>query len=171
MSLLGIELTIFATLGGLFGGWIDDRLGSRNALLISIGGTTFFFALSLMQAPDRIFWFWHADAQALLPIPFFNTWPKILYLVLGDLMAVCIVAGYANSRSMMARLAPPEKMTEFFGLMSLSGSAATFLAPFSVSWMTYWTHSQLGGVLAIVPFLAAGFIWMFWVKEERATAV
>jgi UMF1 family MFS transporter len=171
MSLLGIELTIFATLGGLFGGWIDDRLGSRNALLISIGGTTVFFALSLMQAPDRIFWFWHADAQALLPIPFFNTWPKILYLVLSDLMAVCIVAGYANSRSMMARMAPPEKMTEFFGLMSLSGSAATFLAPFSVSWMTYWTHSQLGGVLAIVPFLAAGFIWMFWVKEERATAV
>ncbi len=170
MVLFGIEITIFAALGGLIGGWIDDRIGSRNALFFSIGGTTLFFALSLLQSPDRIFWFWQAPRD-VLPLPFFNTWPEVLFIVLGDLMAICIVAGYANSRTMMARLAPPEKMTEFFGLMSLSGTAATFLAPLSVSWMTWWTGSQRGGMIAIVALLAAGFLWLFKVKEERASAV
>ncbi len=173
MTVMGMELTIFATLGGLFGGWIDDRLGSRNALFISIGGTALFFASALMQAPDRIFWFWHIDphAPAALPLPFFNTWPEFSYLVLSDMMALCIVAGYANSRSMMARLAPPEKMTEFFGLMSLSGTATTFFAPIAVSWMTYWTQSQRGGMIAIVAMLLGGLLWMVKVKEVRAIAV
>jgi len=173
MSVFGIELTVFAALGGLFGGWIDDRIGSRNALFISIGGTALFFALALMQAPDRIFWFWHIDpgASAALPVPFFNTWPKLLYLLLSDAMALCIVAGYANSRSMMARLAPTEKMTEFFGLMSLSGTATTFFAPIAVTWMTIWTHSQRGGMVAIVAMLVGGLLWMLKVKEVRAVAV
>ena len=60
-------------------------------------------------------------------------------------------------------------MTEFFGLMSLSGSAATFLAPIAVTWATWWTQSQRGGMVAVAAFLFAGLIWMFKVKEERAT--
>ena len=84
---------------------------------------------------------------------------------------MCVVAGYANSRTMMARIAPQEKMTEFFGLMSLSGTAATFFAPVIVTLMTKWTHSQRGGMIVVAVFLGAGFIWMFKVKEERATAI
>jgi MFS transporter, UMF1 family len=169
MTAFGIEVSIFAALGGLFGGWIDDKLGSRNALFISIGGTTLFFTLGLTMAPDRIFWFWHTSAHEIFSLPFFNTWPQLLFLILTDLMALCVVAGYANSRTMMARLAPPEKMTEFFGLMSLSGTAATFLAPLSNDLMTRWTHSQRGGMIAIAVLLALGFVWLFKVKEERAT--
>lgn len=170
MTAYGIVICVFAALGGLIGGWLDDRLGSRKALFLSIGGTTLFFALSLTMAPDRIFWFWQSPALTApaLPIPFFNTWPKFLYLACTNLVAVSIVAGYANSRTMMARLAPPEKMTEFFGLMSLSGTAATFLAPVTVALMTRWTHSQRGGMIAIVALLAAGLLWMVKVKEERA---
>jgi MFS-type transporter involved in bile tolerance (Atg22 family) len=54
--------------------------------------------------------------------------------------------------------------------MSLSGTAATFLAPVTVSLMTAWTHSQRGGMVAIVALLAAGWIWMLFVKEERSDA-
>lgn len=168
MTLFGINVSIFAALGGLLGGWLDDRLGSRRALFISIGGTTLFFALTLTMAPDRIFWFWHVAAKPVVPLPFFSTGPELLYVVFADAMAMCIVAGYASSRTMMARLAPPEKMTEFFGLMSLSGSATTFLAPISVTWMTYWTHSQRGGMVAIVVLLALGLAWLTVVREERA---
>jgi UMF1 family MFS transporter len=61
-------------------------------------------------------------------------------------------------------------MTEFFGLMSLSGTAATFLAPASVNLVTGWTHSQRGGLIAIVVLLILGWFWMLIVREERATA-
>ncbi len=172
MTFYGIVLIFFATLGGFVGGWLDDRLGSKSALLISIGGTTFCFALALTMSPDRIFWFIPYDLHAapVLPVRFFQTWPQIIYMVLSSGIALFIVAGYANSRTMMARIAPIEKMTEFFGLMSLSGTATTFFAPVSVSLMTRWTHSQRGGMVAIVALLALGWVWMFWVKEERATA-
>jgi MFS transporter, UMF1 family len=171
MAAFGIEICIFAALGGLVGGWLDDRFGSKTALLISIGGCTLFFTTGLTMAPDRILWFWHSAelARPTLPLPIFNTWPRLLYLILGNLNAMCVVAGYANSRTMMARIAPQAKMTEFFGLMSLSGTAATFLAPVAVTLLTTWTHSQRGGMIAIAVLLGAGFVWMFKVKEERAT--
>jgi MFS transporter, UMF1 family len=173
MTIFGMELSVFATLGGFFGGWLDNRLGSKRALLISIGGTALSFALALTMAPDRLFWFFPVDIHAapVLPIPFLNTWPQVCFTMLTDLTALCIVAGYANTRTMMARIAPIEKMTEFFGLMSLSGTATTFFAPLIVAWMTWWTHSQLGGMLGIVFLLVIGWLWMFKVKEERAVAV
>ena len=34
---------------------------------------------------------------------------------------------------MLARIAPPERMTEFFGIYSLSGMSTTFMAPLAVS--------------------------------------
>lgn len=173
LTIYGMEMCVFATLGGFFGGWLDGKLGSKRALLVSIGGTALSFGLSLTMAPDRLFWFMPVDihAAAVLPIPFLNTWPQIVFTMMTDLTALCIVAGYANSRTMMARIAPVEKMTEFFGLMSLSGTATAFLAPLLVAWMTAWTDSQRGGMTAVVLLLAIGWGWLFLVKEERATVV
>ena len=54
---------------------------------------------------------------------------------------------------------------------SLSGTAATFLAPVTVSWMTWWTHSQRGGMVAVVALLVAGWLWLLlFVREERVEA-
>ena len=39
MMLYGIELSIFAVFGGFFGGWLDNHLGSKRAIFVSIGGT------------------------------------------------------------------------------------------------------------------------------------
>jgi UMF1 family MFS transporter len=165
-------IVFFGMLGGFFGGWLDDRFGSKAALLITVGGTALSFALTLTMGPDRIFWFIVVDPHApeVLPIPFFSTWPQLVYAVLSCLNALFVVGAYANNRTMLARIAPIEKMTEFFGLMSLSGTAATFIAPMSVSLLTAWTHSQRGGMVAIVVLLALGWVWMLRVREERTQA-
>jgi len=160
MVLFGIVQVFFGMLGGFFGGWLDDRMGSKRALLVSIGGTALCFGTSLTMGPDRIFWF----------IPAHGALPLALYTILSCMNAVFVVAGYANNRTMLARIAPIAKMTEFFGLMSLSGTAATFLAPVSVAFLTRATHSQRGGMVAVVLLLLAGWVWMFFVKEERAEA-
>jgi UMF1 family MFS transporter len=173
MSVYGIILIFFATLGGFLGGWLDTQFGSKRALLVSIGGTALTFSLSLTMGPDRILWFIPYDVRThpVLPFALFATWPQLVFLVLSCGNALFIVAGYANTRTMMARIAPLEKMTEFFGLMSLSGTATTFFAPVSVALLTGWTHSQRGGMVAIAGLLVFGWLWMFVVKEERATAV
>jgi UMF1 family MFS transporter len=173
MMVYGLELSVFAVLGGFFGGWLDNRFGSKRALFVSIGGTLVFFAVSLTMAPDRILWFIPYDVHAphIDALPFFNTWPQVIYLMIVNGVAVFITAGYANARTMMARLAPPEKMTEFFGLMSLSGTATTFLANLSIDLLTTLTRSFRVGLMGILGFLALGLVLMVFVKEERAVAV
>jgi UMF1 family MFS transporter len=80
---------------------------------------------------------------------------------------VCLVATYANSRAMLARIAPPEHMTEFFGLYALSGEATGFLAPIAVAFATRESGSQQWGMAAIVVFLAVGFVGLFFVREGK----
>ena len=173
MIVYGLELSVFAVIGGFFGGWLDNRFGSKRALFVSVGGTLVFFIFGLTMAPNRILWFVPYDVHAapINGLPFFNTWPEVIYLMTVNGVAVFITAGYANARTMMARLAPPEKMTEFFGLMSLSGTSTTFLANVSVTFMTAWTASQRGGMVAITLFLIGGLIWLAFVNEERADAI
>jgi len=172
MLVYGIELSIFAVLGGFVGGWLDNGLGSKRAIFVSIGGTTIFGLLSLTMGPDRIFWFipYDVDAPHVWSLPFFNTWPEIIFLLIVNFIAVLITAGYANSRTMLARIAPPEKMTEFFGLYSLSGTSTTFLATGFVSLLTALSHNQRIGLLGETVFLCIGLALMFFVREQRATA-
>jgi UMF1 family MFS transporter len=173
MLAYGIELSVFAVIGGFFAGWLDNRFGSKRALYVSVGGTAVFFTASLSMGPDRILWFipYSAHAPHVWSLPFFNTWPEIIFLMIVNGVAVCITAGYANARTMLARIAPVEKMTEFFGLMSLSGTSTTFLANFTVTIMTAWTQSQRGGMVMVLAFLIVGLAWLSVVKEERALAV
>jgi UMF1 family MFS transporter len=172
LLIYGIELSIFAVIGGFFGGWLDNRVGSKRAIFVSIGGTTIAGLVSLTIAPDRILWFipWDVHAAKVWSIPFFNTWPEIIFLGIVNFTAVLITAGYANSRTMLARIAPVEKMTEFFGLYSLSGTSTTFLATGFVGWLTAVSHSQRVGLLGETLFLAVGLVLLFFVREERATA-
>jgi UMF1 family MFS transporter len=172
MMLYGIELSIFAVIGGFLGGWLDDHLGSKRAIFVSIGGTALAGLASLTMAPDRIFWFIPYDIHAgpVWSLPFFRTWPELIFLGVVDFTAVLITAGYANSRTMLARIAPTEKITEFFGLYQLSGTSTTFLATGFVGWLTAVSHSQRIGLLGETVFLAIGLILMFFVREERTSA-
>ena len=45
------------------------------------------------------------------------------------------------------------------------------MATLSVGWLTAYTNSQRGGMLAIMVFLVIGLIGLIFVKEERATAI
>jgi len=173
MLVYGIELSIFAVAGGFFGGWLDNFFGSKRAIFISIGGTALFGLLSLTMAPDRILWFIPYDLHAphVWSLPFFNTWPEIIFLGIVNFIAVLITAGYANSRTMLARIAPPEKMAEFFGLYSLSGQSTSFLATGLVTWLTLASHNQRIGLLGETVFLTIGLALMFFVKEQRTAAV
>jgi UMF1 family MFS transporter len=172
LTAYGVELSIFAVAGGFIGGWLDNAFGSKRAIFISIGGTTLAGLVSLSMGPDRIFWFIAIDPHAakLWSVPFFNTVPEFLYLMAVNFIAVLITAGYANSRTMLARIAPVERMTEFFGLYSLSGQSTSFLATGFISWLTLISHSQRIGLLGETLFLSIGLILMFFVREERAHA-
>lgn len=173
MLVYGVILSVFATFGGVFGGWLDTTFGSQKGILISVAGTMIGLVLSLSMRPDTILFFIPYDTS-LPPVhglPFFKSWPEIIYVIIVIIIAIFITASYANSRTMLARIAPASKMTEFFGLYALSGTATAFLAPFVVARATEWSQSQSIGLASVLVLLAIGFVMMLFVKNERAAAV
>ncbi len=168
-AVYGIVLSVFAALGGFLGGRLADRIGTKRALLLSVGGTILAALLLLGFAPDRLFFVIPYDAGTpVAALPIFRTAPELFYIASAMLVAVCLVASYANSRAMLARIAPEAKMTEFFGLYALSGEATAFAAPIVVALATSLSGSQQWGLGAIIVFLCVGFLVLTFVREERA---
>ncbi len=83
--LFGIALNVTAGLGALAGAWIDDWLGAKRTLVISIAGLLVAGAGAVLAPSEP--WFWAA----------------------GLLLGVFVGPTQSASRSMMARLAPPER--------------------------------------------------------------
>ncbi|MDX2221221.1 MAG: MFS transporter [Rhodospirillaceae bacterium] len=138
---LGIALNVSAGLGAAAFGWIDDRVGSKRtiqAALVAIIG----LGCVVLAAPDKT-WFW---AGALALSAFF-----------GPVQAA--------SRTLMARLSPPDARGEMFGLFAVTGKAISFLGPLAVGWATAASGSQRWGLATVMIFFVAGFWLLRGVKE------
>ena len=174
MLVFAIILTPFSISGGLLGGRIDDWLGSRRAIQISIGGTALFLVGAATTSPSRLFGLIPYDSVAAGPVwssPYFSTLPELVYLIMFMLMAFSITAAFTSSRSMMARIAPVSMMSQFFGLYALSGSATAFLGHGTVTFFTRISNSQAVGFVSVVILLCLGLFLLHWVREERAADI
>lgn len=169
MAIYGIWATFFAAFGAFAGGWVDQRYGSKKTLLVSLVLALLSFVGLVSIDHDHIFFFLHIDvvdgAKA------FSTVPQQAFF--GVIAFFALMAGptIASSRTMLARIAPVEMMTEFFGLYSLAGKATTFVAPLLIGVVTEITGSQRLGLSVVVPLIIVGIIMLIFVKEERATAI
>ena len=74
------------------------------------------------------------------------------------------------SRSMFARLAPPEKAGEMFGFYNMFGRFAAIIGPLLTGVVALVLDSQRLGVLAILLLLIAGFVLLTRVKEGQTAA-
>lgn len=163
----GILLSIFGVLGGFFGAWLDDVMGPRDAVRLSISGALVCIVGQLGTAHDRILFFWPYDPAAHAPLwngPVFTHLPDLIYLGIGFGVAVFVVAHYASSRTLLTRLAPPDKLPSFFGLYALSGTVTVWIGSLLVSIFTALIGTQQGGFIPIAGLLLMGLIGMFFVK-------
>jgi UMF1 family MFS transporter len=139
----GILLNISAGLGAVAFAWIDDYLGAKPTILISL------LAIILLGA-------------GILAVQ-----DKTWFYGLGILIGIFLGPAQAASRSLMARLAPADMRGEFFGLLSLSGRMTAFLGAPLVGWVTYLTDSQRIGMAMVLPFLIIGAAILLTVKPLR----
>ena len=91
-----------------------------------------------------------------------------VYLALGALIGALAGPLQSASRSMMARIAPAGRATEFFGLYALSGKVTSFAGPLAVGALTAISASQRVGISVLVAFFAVGGGLLFGVRPERA---
>src|SRR5258706_11120044 len=74
----GILLSVFAALGGLLGGFLADRIGTKRTLQLSIGVMIAAALLSLGFAPDRLFFVIpYAAGTPVAALPGVRTAPEL----------------------------------------------------------------------------------------------
>ncbi|MDP7539660.1 MAG: MFS transporter, partial [Alphaproteobacteria bacterium] len=139
----GIALNVTAGLGAFGLAWVDDWIGARRTLILSLTaliGT----GAAILLIEDKT-WFW----------------------ILGLIIGVFMGPTQSASRSLMARLSPPNLTTEMFGLFAMTGKATAFLGPWLVGMITLAANSQRIGMSVILVFLVLGLAILLGVREPR----
>jgi len=147
----GAAANIVAGLATMGFGMLDDRIGPKRVILISLGSLVVLGVLIFVLHDGGATVFW----------------------VLGLLMTVFVGPAQAASRSFLARLIPEGKGGEIFGLYATTGRVVSFLSPAAFGLfialgavVTGADNTQYWGILGIVLILAAGFAVMLPVKEH-----
>ena len=136
-----IALNVTAGLGAMSFAWIDDLLGAKFTIVFSVAALAILGSAILLV--HDVTWFW----------------------ILGMALGIFIGPTQSASRSMMARLAPPELTGEMFGLFALSGRVTAFLGPLLVGAVALAADSQRLGMAVIIVFLAIGLVLMLPLRE------
>ncbi len=87
-----------------------------------------------------------------------------VYLLFGIFIGLAAGPIQASSRTLLARLSPPEKTTEFFGFYSFSGKITAFAAPLAIGLVTALSDSQRIGISASLLFLLTGLLLLLRVR-------
>lgn len=144
LVIFAILLNVMAAFGAAALSFIDDWIGAKPTILISLGGLVLTGA-PLLLVSDKT-WFWGLAA--------------VLGLFIGPAQAA--------GRSMLARLSPPDMVAEMFGLYNLTGKAVSFLGPLLFGLATEWFDSARAGMTTVLLFFIAGFGCMLLVRESAA---
>ncbi len=166
IGVFGILLTVTGTFGAWIGGRVDDAIGGKAVVLGSIACLLLACVGILSLAPDRILFVIEA-APATPGDGLFGSLPEKVYLGLGLLIGLVAGPLQASSRSLMARLAPPERVGEFFGLFALSGKVTSFLGPTLVALATSVFASQRAGLAVLILFFLTGGALLAGVRIQR----
>jgi UMF1 family MFS transporter len=164
LGIFGIVLTLIGAFGALIGGVLDDRFSAKAVILTAL------FILLIgafgILSVDKTSVFYFVEVAPKVPgsAPFSSIGERV-FLAFAMVVGLVSAPVQASSRSLLARLAPPEKITQFFGLFAFSGKVTAFLAPFLIATITDVTDSQRLGMSVIALFLVTGMLLMLPVRS------
>jgi UMF1 family MFS transporter len=169
IGVFGILITIAASAGALTGGWLDDKFGSKKVVLVALAILIMMSVAILSVDRDTVFFVFPAE-PAVRGAGLFTSLPEQLYVVFGAIIGIAAGPLQASSRTLLARLAPPEQIGEFYGLFALSGKLTSFAGPLAVASVTAATASQKAGISVLVGFFAVGAVLLTLVRVSGGSA-
>ena len=140
---MAIGLNVFAGLGALIFGFVDDKIGGKKTILISI--VLLIVGTIIGTQVSTVGGFWVAAA--------------IIGLMMGP--------NQAASRSLLSKLVPDEKQAEFFGLYSFSGKVSSLLGPLVYGSVVARTGDHKLAMMSIISFFIVGGIILLFVREKE----
>jgi len=166
LGIFGILLSVTATFGAWIGGYLDDRLGSKRVIQISLILLTVSTIGVLSISKNGWLFVIESTPRQVGDAPF-STISEFVFLGFGAIIGIAAGPLQAASRTMLIALSPPEKMTQFFGLYALSGKVTSFAGPIIVGLLTAISNSQRIGISVLVVFFAVGFAILQPVRAAR----
>ena len=143
--IFGVAANVVAALGALGMGAVEDRIGPKRVIMISLVGLIISATVLLFASGTTMFW------------------------IFGLLLCLWVGPAQASSRSFLARVAPPGREGEMFGLYATTGRAASFLAP-GLFALFSGLFSDRVGILGIALVLLAGAVALTRVAPPAAGA-
>jgi len=138
--IFGIAANLVAALGALGMGAIEDRIGPKKVIMISLVGLISTSLILLFARGTTAFW------------------------IFGLILTLWVGPAQSSSRAFMARIAPVGREGEMFGLYATTGRAASFLAPALFALFSGLFTDRVG-IVGIALVLLAGAIAMAGVKS------
>jgi UMF1 family MFS transporter len=163
LGTFGIILAIAGTFGGWFGGRLDDRLGPKRVIAGSLTILLASVIAILLVEKDAVLFISVAP-----PVPggtLFASAPERAYLVLGCLIGAAGAPLQAASRSLLIRMAPKERVAQYFGLFALTGKVTSFTGPLLIGIVTAAADSQKAGMATLVLFFVTGLALLARVRD------
>lgn len=132
----GIALNITAAVGAYFFGFLEDKLGIKKVIIISLLCLIIVSILILLIESKLYFWF------------------------LGITLGLFIGSIQSSSRTALIKLSKKANLNRMFGFYALSGKATNFLGPLLVASFTTFFESQRAGMSSILIFLILGLLFI-----------
>lgn len=166
--MFGIAMNVTAGLGAAAFAWIDDRIGSRRTILLSLASLALLSTLMVMVDSDQWRKLVGHDNQAIQLFGGEWTRAQLWFSVIGLGLGIFVGPAQAASRSYMANAAPTELRNQMFGLYAFSGKATAFLGPLLVGLITEWSQNPRAGISVVVAFFIIGLGVMMTVPDLAA---
>jgi len=142
----GIALNLAAGFGAWAMGHLDDKMGGKITILISLVGLSVATIVAVLA--QSVFWFWVSG------------------------IGVGLLAGpnQAASRSLLGRFTPKKHENEFFGFFAFSGKFTAFLGPFLLGKLTIMFGNMRAGIAVVLVLFIVGAILLLRVDEKEGIA-
>jgi len=138
--IFGVVANVVAALGSLFLGRIEDRVGPKRIIMISLIGLISTCLILLFAQGTTMFW------------------------IFGLILCLWVGPAQSSSRSFLAQVAPAGREGEMFGLYATTGRAASFLAP-ALFALFSGLFSDRVGIVGIALVLVVGMVALIGVKS------
>ena len=147
LMIFGIVLNVFAGFGAFIMGFLDDYIGGKKTVQITNLG----FIVALIIA-------------FLAPVLENG---EIYFWVSGAMIGIFMGPNQAASRSLMGRLIPKSKETEFYGFFAFSGKATAFLGPLLFTLIIDYTNNIRLSLLMLALLFFIGMLILNTVNTKE----
>ena len=138
----------FAAAAGAFGlGYLQDRIGHKRALGLSLVGWMLTCIIAALTTSKGMFWY----AAALA--------------------GLCMGSSQSAGRAMAGMLAPPQQLAEFYGLWTFATRLASIIGPLSYGAITWATGgNQRVSIASTAVLFAVGLVVLQRMDMQRGRA-